>query len=148
MSHSSPLPHRSSGTRAAAAGPVRTDSGAAPALPAAAGAGLANTQDSPATAANGQDRAVRAGHNGRRRVHSGRGGFHNGRNRQLKEERRNTLQASHRAILSFWHRVEFFIPYDLQGQVLESKDADWSVRQLSRDQLERLDPKDLWSPPL
>lgn len=66
----------------------------------------------------------------------------------MKEERRNTLQASHRAILSFWHRVEFFIPYDLQGQVLESKDADWSVRQLSRDQLERLDPKDLWSPPL
>ncbi|WP_188489613.1 DEAD/DEAH box helicase [Stenotrophomonas maltophilia] len=66
----------------------------------------------------------------------------------MKEERRNTLQARHRAILSFWHRVEFFIPYDLQGQVLESKDADWSVRLLSRDQLERLDPQDLWSPPV
>lgn len=66
----------------------------------------------------------------------------------MKEERRNTLQARHRAIFSFWHRVEFFIPYDLQGQVLESKDADWSVRLLSRDQLERLDPQDLWSPPV
>jgi hypothetical protein len=65
----------------------------------------------------------------------------------LKEERRNTLQAGHRAILSFWHRVEFFIPYDLQGQVLESNDADWSVRLLSRDQLEQLEPQDLWSPP-
>ncbi|MBB2205263.1 DEAD/DEAH box helicase [Gluconacetobacter takamatsuzukensis] len=31
-------------------------------------------------------------------------------------------------VLHFWHQVEFFIPFDLQQQVLEARDADWSVR--------------------
>lgn len=39
-----------------------------------------------------------------------------------------------RKTLEFWHKVEFFIPFDLQ-QVLEDKDADWGVRRFTEDQL-------------
>ncbi|MFI4941514.1 MAG: hypothetical protein ACHP7O_14385, partial [Burkholderiales bacterium] len=52
-----------------------------------------------------------------------------------------------RHILDFWHKVEFFIPFDLDGQVLEAKDAEWSVRQLSLAHLNALSPHscgDLW----
>jgi len=33
-------------------------------------------------------------------------------------------------ILKFWHCIEFFIPFDLQGSVLEHKDAEWSVKMI------------------
>lgn len=52
-----------------------------------------------------------------------------------------------RPILDFWHKVEFFIPFDLDGQVLEARDADWAVRQLSWVHLNALPPHscgDLW----
>lgn len=48
-------------------------------------------------------------------------------------------------ILRFWHQVEFFIPYDLQQQVLESNNADWAVRMLSRRMLESA-RQSLWRP--
>lgn len=47
-------------------------------------------------------------------------------------------------ILRFWHQVEFFIPFDLQTQVLEAEDADWTVRSWSIKSLRQAD-QPLWS---
>lgn len=48
-------------------------------------------------------------------------------------------------ILRFWHQVEFFLPFDLQQQVLEVDDADWAVRSLSLANLQN--PRlSLWRP--
>lgn len=47
-------------------------------------------------------------------------------------------------ILKFWHKVEFFIPFDLQRQVLEAKDAESSVRTFSGPQLHAADVRILW----
>lgn len=66
----------------------------------------------------------------------------------MQEKRQGSPQASHHQILSFWHKIEFFIPYDLQRQVLEAKDAEWSVRLFSVDQLARLSTQVLWSAPV
>lgn len=49
------------------------------------------------------------------------------------------------SILKFWHNIEFFIPYDLQGQILEDKLAPLTVRRFSRDQLAVADCRSLWS---
>lgn len=51
----------------------------------------------------------------------------------------------HVGILDYWHKIEFFIPYDLQGQVLEAADAEWSVKLLSARDLERQSVHALWS---
>jgi hypothetical protein len=40
-------------------------------------------------------------------------------------------------VLRFWHKVEFFIPFDLQKHVLEASDADWAVRTWSSQSLPR-----------
>lgn len=48
------------------------------------------------------------------------------------------------SILKFWHKVEFFIPFDLQRQVLDAKDAEWSVRTFSAQQLAIADTVALW----
>ena len=45
-------------------------------------------------------------------------------------------------VLGFWHTIEFFIPYDLQGQILEDKQAPLTVRRFTRDQLAAC--KTLW----
>ncbi|MEJ7139376.1 AAA domain-containing protein [Amphibiibacter pelophylacis] len=66
----------------------------------------------------------------------------------MQEKRQGSPQASHHQILSYWHKIEFFIPYDLQRQVLEAKDAEWSVRLFSVDQLARLSTQVLWSAPV
>ena len=66
----------------------------------------------------------------------------------MQEKRQGSSQASYHQILSFWHKIEFFIPYDLQRQVLEAKDAEWSVRLFSVDQLARLSTQALWSTPV
>jgi hypothetical protein len=55
---------------------------------------------------------------------------------------------THHKILSFWHKVEFFIPYDLQRQVLEAKDAEWSVRLFSAEHLRQISTQALWSVPI
>jgi len=50
-------------------------------------------------------------------------------------------------ILEFWHKIEFFIPFDLDGQVLEHQDKDWAVRCISSKELSSLDPQscgDFW----
>jgi hypothetical protein len=47
-------------------------------------------------------------------------------------------------VLHFWHKVEFFIPFDLQQQVLEARDADWAVRSWSLQGLPR-GTDDLWT---
>lgn len=54
------------------------------------------------------------------------------------------------SILKFWHRVEFFIPFDLQRQVLEAKDAEWSVKTFSEPQLRTAGIGELWrvTPPV
>ncbi|WP_066452957.1 DEAD/DEAH box helicase [Castellaniella caeni] len=38
-------------------------------------------------------------------------------------------------VLEFWHKVEFFIPFDLRGQVLQASDAPWNVKRLTRAEL-------------
>lgn len=48
-------------------------------------------------------------------------------------------------ILQFWYQVEFFIPFDLQRQVLESRDAKLLVRGWSREALCQADLS-LWRP--
>jgi hypothetical protein len=48
------------------------------------------------------------------------------------------------AVLKFWHKVEFFIPFDLQRQVLEAKDAKWSVRTFSGPELAQADAATIW----
>src|SRR3954471_9781107 len=40
-------------------------------------------------------------------------------------------------VLRFWHKVEFFIPFDLQKQVLDASDAAWAVRAWSLRALPR-----------
>src|SRR5512147_1229047 len=53
----------------------------------------------------------------------------------------------YRRILGFWHKVEFFIPFDLQRQVIEDREAEWAVRQVSAAALLALEPDashELW----
>lgn len=38
-------------------------------------------------------------------------------------------------ILDFWHKVEFFIPFDVQNQVLDNAE-DWQIRSLERSELQ------------
>ena len=66
----------------------------------------------------------------------------------MQGKRQGSPAASHHQILSFWHKIEFFIPYDLQRQVLGAKDAEWSVRLFSADQLAKLSTQALWSAPV
>lgn len=66
----------------------------------------------------------------------------------MAEKHPGSPSASHLSILSYWHKIEFFIPYDLQRQVLEGKGAEWNVRVLSAAQLEQLTTEDLWSAPI
>ncbi|MGN4188931.1 DEAD/DEAH box helicase [Burkholderia gladioli] len=50
-------------------------------------------------------------------------------------------------ILEFWHKVEFFIPFDLRGQVLQTSDAEWSVKRITTTELQSLSANmsgDLW----
>lgn len=51
-------------------------------------------------------------------------------------------------ILRFWHKVEFFIPFDLEQQVFDAVDASWSVRSLSAAALRAADAHTLWEPVL
>lgn len=51
-------------------------------------------------------------------------------------------------VLSYWHKIEFFIPYDLQGLVMDAKDGEWSVRPVYEHELATLTPQSLWSPPV
>lgn len=66
----------------------------------------------------------------------------------MQKKVQGSPQASHREILGFWHKIEFFIPYDLQRQVLEAKGAEWSVRLFSKNQLRQLTTQELWSAPV
>lgn len=55
-----------------------------------------------------------------------------------------------RRILDFWHKVEFFIPYDLEKQILDHEDKDWAVRRITAKHLASLQPQscgDLWNVP-
>ncbi|ANN69700.1 hypothetical protein BAU06_15905 [Bordetella bronchialis] len=49
--------------------------------------------------------------------------------------------------MAFWHKVEFFIPFDLRGQVLQAKGAEWSVKYITAAELQAIAPAssgDLW----
>lgn len=49
--------------------------------------------------------------------------------------------------LEFWHKVEFFIPFDLRGQVLQASGAEWNVKRVTEAELHALLPDatgDLW----
>lgn len=48
-------------------------------------------------------------------------------------------------VLEFWHKVEFFIPFDLQKQVIESTGSDWSVRLFTKGELLKVPPDNLWT---
>lgn len=51
----------------------------------------------------------------------------------------NSKDRGHAAkVLGFWHKVEFFIPFDLQGQVLDDAAPDRPVIELSRADLAEL----------
>lgn len=53
----------------------------------------------------------------------------------------------HIQILEFWHKVEFFIPFDLRGQVLQAEGAEWSVKRITAAEIQALAPEssgDLW----
>jgi hypothetical protein len=50
-------------------------------------------------------------------------------------------------ILRFWHQVEFFIPFDLEQQVMEAQDAEWAVQTWSVAALRRAE-RPLWTPRL
>lgn len=50
-------------------------------------------------------------------------------------------------VLEFWHKVEFFIPFDLHGQVLQAGDAQWNVKRVTSTGLAAMAPGatgDLW----
>lgn len=68
----------------------------------------------------------------------------------MNSQKTNIGHSSCTNILKFWHKVEFFIPFDLQRQVLEAKDAEWSVRTFSEMQLNEADSGMLWrvTPPV
>lgn len=51
-------------------------------------------------------------------------------------------------ILRFWHKVEFFIPFDLQQQVYDAKDAEQNVRRFSEPALQGADTTSLWQVPM
>lgn len=63
----------------------------------------------------------------------------------MQRKPQHSPNSTQRRILSFWHKIEFFIPFDLQRQVLEAKDAEWSVRRFTLDQLAGLTAEALWS---
>lgn len=48
------------------------------------------------------------------------------------------LESAEPKVLDFWHKVEFFIPFDLQGQVLDDAGPDRPVIELSRAELAAL----------
>lgn len=53
----------------------------------------------------------------------------------------------HIPVLEFWHKVEFFIPFDLRGQVLQAKGAEWSVKCITATEIQQISPAssgDLW----
>ena len=55
-----------------------------------------------------------------------------------------------RRVLDFWHKVEFFIPYDLEKQILDHEDKDWAVRRITAKHLASIQPQsggDLWDVP-
>lgn len=62
----------------------------------------------------------------------------------MSTKKTNAALAHCTSILKFWHKVEFFIPFDLQRQVLEAKDAEWSVRTFSAAELNSAYPRALW----
>jgi hypothetical protein len=41
-------------------------------------------------------------------------------------------------ILEFWHKVEFFIPFDLSGQVLEAEGAEWNVKRIITAEIQEM----------
>ncbi len=51
----------------------------------------------------------------------------------------------HLKALEFWHRVEFFVPFDLQKLILDSDDSNWSTRQLTETDLSKITVDELWS---
>lgn len=66
-----------------------------------------------------------------------------GKTATIKKET-STLNSHCTSILRFWHKIEFFIPFDLQRQVLEERDAELNTRTFSRRQLDTADVRSLW----
>lgn len=63
---------------------------------------------------------------------------------------RSSIIQKSRKILDFWHKVEFFIPYDLEKQILDHEDKDWAVRRITAKHLASIQPQssgDLWKVP-
>lgn len=66
----------------------------------------------------------------------------------METRRRAAPSAGQVSVLEYWHKIEFFIHYDLQREVLDDKDAEWSVRLWSAEQLADMSTRALWEPPL
>jgi superfamily I DNA and/or RNA helicase len=47
-------------------------------------------------------------------------------------------------ILEFWHKIEFFIPFDLQQQVLETRGAEHSIHYLTQSVLNKKSLESIW----
>lgn len=53
----------------------------------------------------------------------------------------------HIQVLEFWHKVEFFIPFDLRRQVLQANGAEWSVKCITAAEIQAISPEssgDFW----
>ncbi len=57
----------------------------------------------------------------------------------------SAAQAYRLQILDLWHTVEFFLPFDVQRNVVEEHDAHWAVRLLSESDLAEAPPARLWN---
>lgn len=47
-------------------------------------------------------------------------------------------------ILEFWHKVEFFIPFDLQQRVLDTRDAEHNIIYLTQSELNKESLESIW----
>lgn len=63
----------------------------------------------------------------------------------MSKDMRDTISANCISILKYWHNIEFFIPFDLQGQVLDEKYAAKNVRCWTRDKLATARTCSLWN---
>jgi hypothetical protein len=49
------------------------------------------------------------------------------------------------AIINYWHKLEFFMPFDLTRNIVdEAEDQDWKLRWLHHSDLARLSARELW----
>ena len=56
----------------------------------------------------------------------------------------NRLTPEQIAILDFWHKIEFFLPYDLEDTLSKIKKAQQNYLPLFKQKIEFLSTEELW----